>query len=207
MHTYPLCRLGLETLEPTALMPLCQRGFLLQTHHGVTLQEFLESTCGLSAEYIQKRIQTIFINGHPVDNPAATALDADSTVALSAAMPGLVGATMRSGGAFASLRNGISYASTATEADTPTPILVRLKLFNFLAIEAGTSLLHNGVILSGPEFAEWLTTATGLWSSCRQFFFDGQELPCDLSAVADKEWPPYIQLELGTLATFSVPNP
>lgn len=199
MQTYPICRLGLETLEPTALMPLCQRGFLLQTLHGVTLQDFLESTCGLSSEYIQNRIQTIFINGHPVDDPVATALDANSTVALSAAMPGLVGATMRSGGAFAALRNGISYASTATGADTPTPILVRLKLFNFLAIEVGTSLLQNGIIVSGPEFEEWLKTATGLWPSCREFSFDGQELPCTLSAVQDKQWPAYLQLELRTI--------
>ena len=66
-------------------------------------------TLGLSPEYVDKRIQTLFLNGKAIDNPDTALLKEDSTLALSAAMPGLLGATLRKGSYYARMRNEISY--------------------------------------------------------------------------------------------------
>jgi hypothetical protein len=70
-------------------------------------------------------------------------------------MPGLVGATMRRGGFYAALRQGISHVldsgTSANECGT-----VRLKLFNLLLAELGPLVLARGLLLEPYELNELL---------------------------------------------------
>ena len=81
-----------------AFFPLLQKGVYIEIDSGVTVRRILEQYCAGGNGYILRRIQTIFLNGKPVDDTDAAILKDGDCLALSAAMPGLVGATMRSGG-------------------------------------------------------------------------------------------------------------
>ncbi|ACV67476.1 hypothetical protein [Desulfohalobium retbaense] len=199
MHNLPECHIRVDYLDPTVIMPLYHRGVFLAPQCGTTVQDFLEHTCHLQPDYIRSRIQTIFLDGHPVDDTAHTTLDQDATLALSAAMPGLVGATMRSGGQFAALREGISYTCSPSAAPgSEAPVLVRLKLFNFLAKEVGPDLLQNGVILPRADWVQWLSSADALWPHCLRMTYDGQDLDCSPQTATNSVWPEHIQFRLST---------
>jgi hypothetical protein len=75
-------------------------------------------------------------------------------------MPGLVGATMRRGGFYAALRQGISHVmeSGASAGACGT---VRLKLFNLLLTEIGPLILARGLILEKAEFDDLLKNLFG----------------------------------------------
>ena len=60
---------------------------------------------GISESYLNERVQTIFLNGRAVDDLFGEVVGNNSTIALSAAMPGLAGAVFRKGGMLSSLRN------------------------------------------------------------------------------------------------------
>jgi len=77
---------------------ILQQGFLLKAQVGCSMKRFLIEGIGLSPEYIAERIQTIFLDGSPVDDLDSAIIKDGSHLALSAAMPGLVGAAMRRGG-------------------------------------------------------------------------------------------------------------
>ena len=74
-----------------------------------------------------------------------------SKLALSAAMPGLVGVTFRKGGFYASLRNTITYSKTEASVVKGDGEIV-LKLFNMVAKELGPAFLENGIRIDGNIF-------------------------------------------------------
>jgi hypothetical protein len=49
----------------------------------------------VETDYLENRIKTIFLDGKPVDDEDKAVLKNGSTLALSAAMPGLVDSTFR----------------------------------------------------------------------------------------------------------------
>ena len=90
------------------------------------------------------RISTIFIDSKPVDDLNTAVIEDGATLALSCAMPGLVGAVMRRGGLLSSFRSGISYSHTVKK-DTLRPGCIRVKLFNMLIKELGPVFLKAGI--------------------------------------------------------------
>jgi len=89
--------------------PLMQEGFMVRTQLGCTIKALLCDQFKVSPEYLEARVQTVFLNGKPVDDIESTEIPAGATLALSAAMPGLVGATLRRGGYYAPMRSDITY--------------------------------------------------------------------------------------------------
>jgi len=83
---------------------LLQYGFLLAVDKPVALLPLLLSLPGFTAEYLEKTVQTIFINGVAADR-LDQPLSGGGTVALSAAMPGLAGAIFRRQGIHGVLRS------------------------------------------------------------------------------------------------------
>ena len=69
---------------------LLRAGFKLEARVGYTVKEFLCDQLGLPTDYYEERIQTIFLNSKPVDDAEKAIIRDGATVALSAAMPGLV---------------------------------------------------------------------------------------------------------------------
>ena len=83
--------------------PLLQRGVIIPAIVGGSLKSFLVDQLKIPDDYVTDRITTIFFNNCPVDELERTFIQDGSRVTLSAAMPGLVGATMRRGGFYAAV--------------------------------------------------------------------------------------------------------
>lgn len=140
--------------------PLLQRGVAVRIHAPRTALEFLVDDLGLDREYVQGRITTVFLDGSVVDSLSAATLRTGSLLALSAAMPGLVGATLRRGGPYAAMRAEITRAADAGAAAGAAPAagaaLVRVKLFNLLLDEIGPALLAWGIVVERGDALEAL---------------------------------------------------
>jgi len=99
-----------ELLLVFETVPLAEFLLLLMTGVGVAIggpctpREFLRGRLGLSADEIERRVSTVCLDGHPVDDLDDCLLGDGSRLALSGALPGLAGACLRRGGALASMR-------------------------------------------------------------------------------------------------------
>ena len=134
---------------------LLGQGFYLEVQTGCSLKDLLSTQLGIPPDYLQNRIQTIFLNSKPVDAPENAIVAPGSVIALSAAMPGLVGAVMRKGGHYAAFRQSISAGASAECPEAATGI-VTLKLFNLVAAELGPSFLSRGIGLRGEDWQDFL---------------------------------------------------
>ncbi len=145
--------LRLSTDQLINFFPLLQKGVTVPAVVGCTLRSLLRDQFAIPDDYITDRITTIFLDNSPVDDLDRTIIHNGSRVTLSAAMPGLVGATMRRGGYYAALREGISHAleSVTTAGEYGT---VSVKLFNLLLAELGPLVLARGLILEHDELNE-----------------------------------------------------
>jgi hypothetical protein len=148
-----------------AFYPLFQQGVIIKTQVGCTIKDLLCRHLGITSQYLETRIQTLFLDGKAVDNPDKALVRDGATLALSGAMPGLVGATFRRGGTYASLRNSITF----TESEEPIPQKdgqVVLKLFNLLVPELGPFLLAKGIWIKGADLDRFLKDLpSGLWET------------------------------------------
>lgn len=169
-------RLVVETAIFRKFFLFLQRGFQLDTPVGCSIRSLLCDTFGLSAEFVVDSITTIFVDGKPVDDIETALVQDGVTLSLSAAMPGLVGATLRRGGFYSTLRDSISYKQTEISCGQGNGS-IRLKLLNLLMDELGPAFLKNGILVPGTELQEFLTTgAAELQSRCREIVWQQQAL-------------------------------
>ncbi|HYO42019.1 MAG TPA: hypothetical protein VES19_02365 [Candidatus Limnocylindrales bacterium] len=127
-----------------------QQGVWLRALTPTSLLTFLTEQLDLGWEYVRDRVETVFLDGMVVDDLEHSVVRDGSTVTLSAAMPGLVGATLRRDGFYKAMRAEISWSTTHADeerAAAPAPGLVRVKLFNLILKEVGPRLLARGVFL------------------------------------------------------------
>ena len=168
------------------LFPLFQHGVIITTPVGETIEDLLSLHLGIPPEYVENRIQTIFLDGEAVDDLGEAVVRDGSTVALSAAMPGLVGATLRRGGACASLRQSITF-SPGGEASPQKEGRIVLKLFNLLVPELGPHLLAQGIRLKGEELNRFLGgLPKDFWDKCREVVMNGRKI--DLHSNMSSLW-------------------
>lgn len=153
--------------------PILQSGFLVTAHVGCTLQRLLSRQWGIAPEYIATRITTIFLDAKATDNVESAIVSDGSTVALSGAMPGLVGATMRRGGHLAAMRGAMTHHGTS--ADTTDRIgTVKVKLFNLLLPELGPEFLKRGLIIGCDEMAAFFQERDEtFWKECDGIHLNG----------------------------------
>jgi hypothetical protein len=178
--------LTVESDRLSLFSSLLGQGFTLKVRTGCSLRELLCVQLGVSADYVDQRIQTIFLDGKAVDNIDTAVVKSGSTLALSAAMPGLAGATLRRGGAYASMRSQISHGQSPLPDHIKEGELV-LKLFNLVARELGPMFLAKGVWLKGKRLQGFLQKAPdSFWEGCRAAELNGQLL--DIDSLAKIEW-------------------
>lgn len=164
---------------------LLEQGFLVTTQAGCSIKDLLCEQLGIEEEYLDKRIQTLFLNGKAVDNVEKAYLQNDATLALSAAMPGLVGATLRKGGTYAAMRNTISYASK-TSSKGRGEARAKLKLFNMVLKELGPIFLENGVWIRKDKFNEFLSRyLKDIKAACSSVNMDDQKIDVNQLAEID----------------------
>ncbi|HOS96543.1 MAG TPA: hypothetical protein PLR71_01435 [Deltaproteobacteria bacterium] len=157
------------------LFLLMQNGFSLRITRPCSLLTFLTEKIGLERDFIEERIQTIFLNGKPVDDLASAAVGNGSSLALSAAMPGLVGAALRRGGYYGALRSSITHPGETEPGGTGG--MVRVKIFNLLLEEMGPGLLEAGILVAGPDMVEFLgRQEASFWDGCTQIMLNGSPL-------------------------------
>lgn len=135
---------------------LTGNGFRIRRPLGCSVHELLCGQLGVEPEYLERRIQTIFLNGQVVDDPQLAVVSPGSTIALSAAMPGIAGAVLRKKSRYAPMRRELSCPSPDQTLDQPVEGDVVLKLFNLLQQELGPRFLRHGIQISGRVLRELL---------------------------------------------------
>ncbi|MFC1840554.1 hypothetical protein ACFL1N_13300 [Thermodesulfobacteriota bacterium] len=117
---------------------------------GCNITDLFCGQFGISPEYFEERVQTIFLDGNPVDDTLSAIVKDGSHIAISGAMPGLVGAVLRKRGFYSSLRSGISYREDSKSGFSEEGT-VFLKIFNLLLKELGPVFLEKGIWVEGME--------------------------------------------------------
>ena len=132
---------------------LFQQGVGVAIQTGTSLEDLLCCQWQIDRDYVMNRISTLFLDRKPVDDLAAALVRDGATLALSGAMPGLIGATMRRGGVLASFRSGITFCPT-TQAAVRRDGRITLKLFNLLIEELGPGFLARGIWVARSRLAD-----------------------------------------------------
>jgi hypothetical protein len=192
-------RIHIEMISKQAcgIFPFLQRGFYVQTTLGKSIVDTLDDQFGIRPEYFEERIKTLFLNGHPVDDAKTAILRDQDALAMSAAMPGLVGAVLRRGGCLAPFRAAISHrggSKTTDQADGA----VQIKLFNLLVKELGPAFLQRGIYIGGEIFDEFIELQSDLfWKQCSAIRYN--ETPQEkesLKASISAEKPAWVWLKV-----------
>ena len=131
------------------------QGFMVNAPANCSVRELICGQLGIPDDYLEQRIQTLFLNGNVVDDLNSCIINEGSTLALSGAMPGLAGATLRRGGFYASFRSQISYDETQARVDKGNHWII-LKLFNMIVKELGPAFLDKGIWMEGEKLQEFL---------------------------------------------------
>lgn len=135
---------------------LLQKGVQVKCRVNQSLLALLKEDFQLDSHYISERIQTITLDGQPVDDPATAIVLPGSTLAVSGAMPGLVGATLRKGGYYAAMRSTISYIGSDKKKQEIQAGLVTVKLFNLILKDLAPAFLTRGIGVAGSEIVSLL---------------------------------------------------
>jgi len=153
----PIARLSL--IVKAELVPiffqLLGQGFKVNSQIGCSVKELLCNQLGIHEDYLKERIQTIFLNAKVVDDFKSANVNEGSVLALSGAMPGLVGAILRSGGIYAGMRSQISH-NTIEESSQKGAAQITLKLLNLVAKELGPTFLQNGIIIKAEVLQDFI---------------------------------------------------
>ena len=178
-----MMRLHLD-VDPAGLSLFCsllEKGVTFEAKTGCTVRSFLCGQLGLANEYLDERIQTLFLDARPVDDVDTAVVRDGSTLALSAAMPGLVGATMRKGGRYAAFRKDISQSADECGICAASG-RVTVKLFNMVAKEVGGRLLQTGVEVDGRDIANLARRhAVAMSRSIKAAHMDGHDIAADVT--------------------------
>ena len=167
-----------ESLQ--AFFSLLSIGFSIIAKAGYSINDLLSKELGVAKAYIDDRIQTIFLNGKAVDDSKSATLQEGDVVALSAAMPGMVGSTFRKGGFFAGMRSQISHLTDTATRQDHQQIKVKLKLFNLVAKELGPLFLEKGVIIDGKAFQKFVSEKLeDLKPICSSIHLNGAKISFD----------------------------
>jgi len=152
---------------------------MVKAEVGCSIKAFLCEQLGVSPEYLEDRIQTLFLDGKPVDDVNSAIIEHGSTLALSAAMPGFLGATLRKGSYYAAMRSEISYKKE-TESGPVQEGTVFLKLFNLLLGELGPAFLKQGIWLDGKILEDFFKSQSNdFWAGCKSARLNGERIDPD----------------------------
>lgn len=144
------------TSRLSRFFPLFGEGIRIEGPGGASLSEFLAQAAGFDPDYLALRVQTVFLNGHPVDDLSRAEVREGDRIALSAALPGLAGAVLRRGSALAAMRRAITWKEAEGGKEGAGLIAATLLLYNLVASERGPDLLARGVRIPGATLAAFL---------------------------------------------------
>ena len=182
MHLSLLVKPGLRTF----FFKLVEHGFRTNVQTGCSIKELICNQLGIAEDYLEERIQTIFLNAKAVDDLDSTMVTDGSTLALSGAMPGLVGITMRRGGFYAALRSQISHEKNLSASHRGDGQIV-IKLFNLVLKELGPGFLQQGIRTNGKNLQDLLKRHLNeLKTGCISGELDGK--PVGINNLLELDW-------------------
>jgi hypothetical protein len=195
-NTFTKISLVVKPDRMSLFSPLLGQGFTLKVRTGISVRDLLCRQIHVSDDYLEHRIQTIFIDGKVVDNVDGAMIRQGSTLALSAAMPGLAGATLRRGGAYAAMRSQISHKQITTD-EPPQNGIVMVKLFNIVALELGPMFLKQGIWIHGTDLKSFFQKVPDFfWDGCLAAEIDGTSYDVrDLSLMKWTQKHVYLRLK------------
>ncbi|HBD08871.1 MAG TPA: hypothetical protein DCZ69_11480 [Syntrophobacteraceae bacterium] len=185
----------LDITVSASRVPRCslmlQSGFQVRAQVGVSVRDLLCNQLELPSDYLDSRIQSVFLDSRPVDDMDRAIVEDGSVLALSGALPGLVGATMRRGGYYGCLRDSITYrpASANLVANPKSAAgTITIKLFNLVLKDLGPHFLSRGVLLPANAVEGFLRSQPGdIWDANSRFRINGELLA--VSSPAQHPWP------------------
>ncbi len=177
----PTTRTLLIRAEPEALLaltPILREGVAISLRPGLSLRQSMIQDLGLCPECVEERVQTVFLDGSPVDDIDVDSAAPGCTLALAGALPGVAGIAMRRGSPVGVFREGITHGvalAQAGKAGQARTVGATLKLFNTVALECLTAVLEQGVELRAGRLAELLEADPAALAQA-DFSLDGQTI-------------------------------
>jgi hypothetical protein len=170
-------RFNASEADVVLFVPLLQEGVRVAIRTDCSVADLLHDQFGLTSDYIDSRIKTVFLEGRPVDDFETARVGDGATLALSAAMPGLVGAVFRSGGVLSPFRASITHRGSNHPSGGGDG-LITIKLFNLLTHEIGMSFLRHGIVIHPDSAAKFFNKKTDrFWLKCTFARMDGRDIP------------------------------
>jgi len=169
-----------------SFFPLLQQGVLVRANLGVSVRKILCDQLGVSSKYLDERINTIFLNGSPVDDVDTAVVAEGSTLGLSAALPGFVGAALRKGGFYSRMRMEITHSGMGRPHEVAEGFFV-LKLYNMVLHELGPLFLEAGFWMSAEDLVGFLSARPErFWERFKKGDIDGRQV--DSRSIRDQAW-------------------
>jgi hypothetical protein len=191
--------LELAKEQVARLYLLLQKGFYIQTCVGCTIKDFFQKQLGLSPDYMQTRIQGIFLDGKPADDIDTAIIRDGARLTLSGTMPGLVGIALRRG-PLAVFRHSITHQETGDYSYSGNGV-VQLKLLNLLIKEMGPELLRKGIYINSTELANFLgSLPQEFWQGCTAITLDGEKVSAEM--IQNRKWMPESKMVKFSLVPF-----
>ncbi|MBI9104909.1 MAG: hypothetical protein JEY99_21005 [Spirochaetales bacterium] len=151
------------------LLTLIQTGVWVEFEVDETVSEFIHRILSIDKKKMHAEVQTLLLNSRVVDDPDTTCLQYGDILVLSGAMPGLVGAMLRSGSPIKAMRKEISGAEPNESPSEPPSFsnkipegplseedpnisFLRLKLFNTILINYKNRILKTGFYIPAAEY-------------------------------------------------------
>jgi len=171
--------LELTAEKQESLFLLLQNGFFIEAFVGCTIKDFFLNQLGLSPDYVEARIQGIFLDGKPADDIDTAIIRDGAHLTVSGTMPGLVGIALRRG-PLAVFRHTITHRETG-DYDYKGKGIIKLKLLNLLMKEMGLELLKKGIYMNSSVLADYLgNLPADFWQECKTITMDGREVSAGL---------------------------
>ena len=156
-----------------------RHGFIVETPVGCSVKTMLNNSLGMDDNYVEDRIKTVFLDAKPVDDIETACINDGSVLALSGAMPGLAGATLRRGGQLALFRGSISCRSDGKNASSQEGF-VFVKFFNLLVKDLGPIFLKHGILIKKNQLEDFFSTRPAdFWSSLKAAYLNRQKINLD----------------------------
>lgn len=157
------------------LSTLLQKGCYVRVQTGCSMRDLLCGQFQISPDYVKFEIKVIFLDYSPVDDLDTAIIKDGSIVALSAAMPGLVGAAMRRDG-LSWMRSSITYHEEGA-GHVAEEGLVHIKLFNQVMADLAESFLQRGVYVKSEFLADFLARFyDDFWKVCGRIMASGDDV-------------------------------
>lgn len=126
---------------------LMQKGVYVRRPGDCSVAEFIGNLLDLTPEAMKRDIKTIMMDNKVVDDPVTESMHGASTLVLSGAMPGLVGAMLRSDSPYKAMRATITSAGVGS-VDSP---MITIRLFNTVMRKHSQRMVRHGFWIDGDD--------------------------------------------------------